>query len=91
MAADIKNYPGKRVHFIGVGGSSMSGLAGLLNAEGYRVSGSARTRSHKTDALADKGVRIHIGHDAGNVADADTRYAPQRSEYPLERRIKEPK
>ena len=35
MPANIKSYRGGRVHFIGVGGSSMSGLAGLLAAEGY--------------------------------------------------------
>ena len=41
-----------RVHFIGVGGSSMSGLAGTACAdEGWTVTGSDRTRSHKTDAL----------------------------------------
>ena len=71
MTAHIRAYQNKRVHFIGVGGSSMSGLASLLNDEGYIVSGSDRTRSHKTDALAEKGIRIHIGHDAQSVHDAD--------------------
>ena len=33
MMADIRDYKGKRVHFIGIGGSSMSGLAGLLREE----------------------------------------------------------
>ena len=71
MAAEIRNYRSRRVHFIGIGGSSMSGLAGLLKEEGYQVSGSDRTRSHKTDALASKGIDIHIGHDAQNVRGAD--------------------
>jgi len=71
MIANIYNYRGKRVHFIGIGGSSMSGLAGLLQEEGYIVSGSDKTRSHKTDHLADKGIRVHIGHEAENVRDAD--------------------
>ena len=71
MTAHIHDYQNKRIHFIGIGGSSMSGLASLLNDEGYIVSGSDRTRSHKTDALAAKGIRIHIGHDAENVRDAD--------------------
>ncbi|MCQ2437242.1 MAG: UDP-N-acetylmuramate--L-alanine ligase [Clostridia bacterium] len=71
MAVHISDKPNARVHFIGIGGSSMSGLAGLLQDEGYRVSGSDRTRSHKTDALAAKGVDIHIGHNAENVRDAE--------------------
>ena len=71
MPANIKSYRGGRVHFIGVGGSSMSGLAGLLADEGYTVSGSDRTRSHKTDALAARGIEIHIGHLPENVQGAD--------------------
>ncbi len=71
MTANIYDYQNQRVHFIGIGGSSMSGLASLLHEEGYQVSGSDRARSHKTDALAEKGVEIHIGHDAQNVRGAD--------------------
>ena len=71
MTASIFDYRGKNVHFIGVGGSSMSGLAALLAQEGWIVSGSDRTQSHKTDALEKKGVRILIGHAAENVRNAD--------------------
>lgn len=71
MPANIFDYRGRRIHFIGIGGSSMSGLSALLNEEGYQVSGSDRTRSHKTDALAAKGIEIHIGHSAKNVHGAD--------------------
>lgn len=71
MIANIFDYRGKHVHFIGIGGCSMSGLAALLHEEGYIVSGSDRTRSHKTDALHEKGVRIFIGHAAENVHNAD--------------------
>ena len=60
----------KRVHMIGVGGSSMSGLAGLLRDEGYEVSGSDRTRSHKTEALEARGVKVLIGHRPENVRGA---------------------
>jgi len=59
------------VHFIGIGGSSMSGLAGLLKDEGFIVSGSDKTRSHKTDHLAEKGIDVYIGHAAGHVRDAE--------------------
>ena len=62
---DIRSV--QRVHMIGVGGSSMSGLAGLLKDEGYEVTGSDRTRSHKTEALEARGVKVLIGHQAENV------------------------
>lgn len=71
MVEDIRNYQGRHVHFIGIGGSSMSGLAGLLKEEGYAVSGSDKTRSHKTDHLAEKGIEIRIGHAAENIRGAD--------------------
>lgn len=71
MVENIRDYHGRRVHFIGIGGSSMSGLAGLLNDEGYIVSGSDKTKSHKTDHLAEKGIQIHIGHSAENVHGVD--------------------
>lgn len=71
MIANIFDYRGKHVHFIGIGGCSMSGLAALLHEEGYIVSGSDRTRSHKTDALHEKGIRIFIGQAAENVHNAD--------------------
>ncbi len=71
MLANIQDYRGRRVHFIGIGGSSMSGLAGLMQAEGYIVSGSDKTRSHKTDHLEAQGISIHIGHAAENVRDAE--------------------
>ena len=71
MTANIRDYRGGHVHFIGVGGSSMSGLATMLLEEGYSVSGSDRTRSHKTDHLAEKGISISIGHNAENIRGAD--------------------
>ena len=71
MMARVEDYRGKRVHFIGIGGSSMSGLAGLLKEEGYIVTGSDRTRSHKTDALVEKGIPVTIGHEAESVQGVD--------------------
>ena len=71
MVSNIRDYQGKRVHFVGIGGSSMSGLAGLLKDEGYIVTGSDKTRSHKTDHLEEKGIEIHIGHAVENVHGAD--------------------
>ena len=71
MQARIERYVGKRVHFLGVGGSSMSGLAALLNSQGYQVTGTDRTQSHKTEALEKKGIQIYIGHRPENVHGAD--------------------
>lgn len=71
MTAHIANYAGGRVHLIGIGGSSMSGLATLIQKLGYQVTGSDRDRSHKTDALNEKGIPVAIGHQAENVHGAD--------------------
>ena len=54
-------------HFIGIGGSGMSGLARLLLADGVSVSGSDMKESDTTRALAAAGARISIGHRAENV------------------------
>lgn len=71
MQTRIENYIGKRAHFLGIGGSSMSGLAHLLSTQGYIVTGTDRTRSHKTDALQAEGIKIYIGHRAENIHGAD--------------------
>jgi len=59
------------VYFIGIGGISMSGLAQLLHANGFAVSGSDHMASTATQRLIDAGVTVHIGHDAVNITDAD--------------------
>ncbi|MGE5243862.1 MAG: UDP-N-acetylmuramate--L-alanine ligase [Betaproteobacteria bacterium] len=61
----------RRVHFIGIGGIGMSGIAELLANLGYAVSGSDEKRSAVTDRLASLGIRVAYGHDAANVGDAD--------------------
>jgi len=61
----------RRVHFVGVGGSGMSGIAELLANLGYAVSGSDTKLSPVTAHLASLGVRIEDGHDAAHVGDAD--------------------
>lgn len=60
-----------RIHFVGVGGIGMSGIAELLTNLGYRVSGSDVRASEATDRLASLGVDIQIGHRAENVGDVD--------------------
>ena len=60
----------RRVHFIGIGGIGMSGIAELLLNLGYEVSGSDVQRTDITDRLESLGARIVQGHDARNVGDA---------------------
>ncbi len=55
---------------IGIGGSSMSGLAEMLLNEGYIVTGSDNANSHAVERLRDKGVQVSVGHHAENVRGA---------------------
>ena len=61
----------RHVHFVGIGGIGMSGIAELLANLGYVVSGSDEKRSSVTDRLGTLGIRIALGHDAEHVGDAD--------------------
>jgi UDP-N-acetylmuramate--alanine ligase len=61
----------RHVHFVGIGGIGMSGIAELLANLGYAVSGSDEKRSATTVRLGDMGIRIALGHDAANVGDAE--------------------
>jgi UDP-N-acetylmuramate--alanine ligase len=61
----------RRVHFVGVGGIGMSGIAEVLANLGYRVSGSDARASETTARLHTLGVEIHEGHAASNVEGAD--------------------
>ncbi|AZY50239.1 UDP-N-acetylmuramate--L-alanine ligase [Bordetella avium] len=61
----------QHIHFVGVGGSGMSGIAEVLLNLGYTVSGSDLSESTVTRRLADLGLKVSIGHAAENVADAD--------------------
>jgi UDP-N-acetylmuramate--alanine ligase len=59
------------IHFVGIGGIGMSGIAELLLNLGYRVSGSDLQNTGITQRLGDLGGRIYQGHSADHVADAD--------------------
>ena len=61
----------KHIHFVGVGGSGMSGIAEVLANLGYTVSGSDLQASATTRRLEGEGVRVTIGHAAENIAGAD--------------------
>jgi len=60
------------LHFVGIGGSGMSGIARLFLAAGHTVTGSDRSENHNTEALRALGATISIGHNANNLGDADT-------------------
>ncbi len=61
----------KHVHFVGIGGVGMSGIAEVLVQMGFTVSGSDLAASATLDRLAALGVRVFLGHDAAHVAGAD--------------------
>jgi UDP-N-acetylmuramate--alanine ligase len=61
-----------KLHFVGIGGSGMSGIARLFLEAGYTVTGSDVRHSANIDTLRDLGATVAIGHDAANVGDADT-------------------
>ena len=67
----IRDYAGGRIHLIGIGGSSMSGLAEMLIDQGYEVTGSDRDEGYLIHHVREKGGRVMIGHRAGNVHGAD--------------------
>ncbi|OCG73157.1 UDP-N-acetylmuramate--L-alanine ligase [Microbacterium sediminis] len=62
----------RAVHFIGIGGSGISGLARMFLAAGVPVSGSDRAESQNTRDLEALGATVHIGHDAAHLGDVDT-------------------
>ena len=57
----------RRIHFIGIGGAGMGGIAEVLANEGYQVSGSDIANNRVTEHLASLGAEIKIGHKAENV------------------------
>jgi len=71
MTLTLKGLPGKRIHFVGIGGSGMSGLARIAISHNIKVSGSDVSDSSVLSALRALGAEIFIGHDAKNVNGAD--------------------
>lgn len=61
----------RQIHFIGIGGVGMCGIAEVLLNQGYRISGSDMKDSVVTDRLASLGAKINIGHQEENIAEAD--------------------
>jgi UDP-N-acetylmuramate--alanine ligase len=61
----------KRVHFVGIGGIGMSGIAEILLNQGFEISGSDKSLSEVTNRLSELGIKVYEGHSAENVKDAD--------------------
>ena len=66
---ELEKY--KKIHMIGIGGVSMSGIAEILKHWGFSVTGSDAAQSEYTDDLISHGIPVTIGHDLENVAKSD--------------------
>ncbi len=60
----------QNLHFVGIGGIGMSGIAEVLHNQGYKVSGSDAANSPALERLASLGIRVSVGHQAANLQDA---------------------
>src|SRR3954453_2407439 len=79
-----------RVHFMGIGGAGMSGIARIMLDLGVPVSGCDARESRSLAALRARGADVHVGHDPGHVADGDTvvvstAVRPDNAEYAVAR------
>lgn len=80
-------WAGRRLHFVGIGGRGMSGLAVMARAAGAHVTGSERTDTERLPWVREQGIDVHIGQDAALVpADAEVVYSTAIPEQNPERR-----
>ncbi|RKZ61561.1 MAG: UDP-N-acetylmuramate--L-alanine ligase [Gammaproteobacteria bacterium] len=61
----------RKVHFVGIGGAGMSGIADVMNTLGYQVSGSDMASNAVTEQLKSSGVKVYHSHSTDNVSDVD--------------------
>ena len=66
----MQSLAGQKIHFIGIGGAGMSGIARIMLAKGFSISGSDKNDSSMLTALRALGAKIYLGHAAENLADA---------------------
>jgi len=69
--SNLKLHPGQHVHFIGIGGVSMSGLALALHQKGFYVTGSDKLESQRVKRLQANDIEVALGQAAENIGDAD--------------------
>jgi len=67
----MSDWAGRRLHFVGIGGAGMSGLALVAHAMGAHVSGSDQASSPYLERVLEAGIRAQVGHDAANLPDGD--------------------
>ena len=60
------------IHFIGIGGIGMSGLAQIMNNMGFKIQGSDQNKNKNTVNCSKSGIKIFIGHSANNIKKANT-------------------
>ncbi|PLX18324.1 MAG: UDP-N-acetylmuramate--L-alanine ligase [Candidatus Muiribacterium halophilum] len=75
--------PGKNIHFIGVGGTGMSGLAIILHKMGYKVSGSDLNDNISTRTLKENGIMVYNFHNSGNIS-GSTQLVVRSAAIPIE-------
>ncbi|HNQ44656.1 MAG TPA: Mur ligase domain-containing protein, partial [Candidatus Cloacimonadota bacterium] len=61
----------RKIHFIGIGGIGMSGIAEFLHNQGLEITGSDMKKTELTAHLESIGIRIYEGHSPDNISDAD--------------------
>ena len=61
----------RNIHFVGIGGSGMSGIAEVLLNQGFRITGSDLGENAATRRLESMGAQVHVGHDAAYIEGAD--------------------
>ncbi|MHB0979692.1 MAG: UDP-N-acetylmuramate--L-alanine ligase [Thermoleophilia bacterium] len=71
LQSDLRLSGLRRLHFIGIGGAGMSGIALVLHRRGFEVSGSDLKPSRYVSLLEEAGVTVHLGHDPANVDHPD--------------------
>ncbi|MHB1343069.1 MAG: UDP-N-acetylmuramate--L-alanine ligase [Thermoleophilia bacterium] len=71
LQSDLRLSGLRRLHFIGIGGAGMSGIALVLHCRGFEVSGSDLKPSRYVSLLEEAGVTVHLGHDPANVDHPD--------------------
>ena len=77
----------KRIHFVGIGGVGMSGIAEVLLNQGFSVSGSDLGSNATTKRLKAAGAKVFVGHAAEQVADAERRGRLRQSTSSLSARM----
>ena len=61
----------KKIHFVGIGGAGMIGIARVLIKKGYKISGSDVVDSNDLKKLREDGAKVYIGHNKDNIKDAN--------------------